>query len=613
VTSRHFRFFPQTGFCLLAVFGVPSSAQVISEEVYLSLMNASLDSIVARTAAGRQYPVQFSGNLFFAHEVAIAATPLSVLRNYVDGLREAGVHRIDINPGIWPWRAPASDAAAADAIAKYDAIIGYIRQSNLRIVLNPQYSTPYFQFQTFDAWIAAAEPVYVELARRYQPDIFVVAHEPSTMAARLGVAVSVEQWRSAAQRLASRVKAVAPRTRIGAGGLFNETAYYNAFLTVPEIDTMTIDIYGVGPGENYLDVYTDMIRRAHNAGRAVYIEETWRPTYYVPGPGQTLESTISAGVGDAKFQSLDQKWLTAMTQFASTLGVEAVTPFWTQPYFLYVQDGSSNALEAGYNARAGAAMVAGQRTNTQRTAQTLSGKFGIRHLTVNSANFEDGAVAPDSVATIYPYPGTIFTNTSGVGGLPLPTRLAGVAVTIRDQAGVERDASLISVVPGQISVVVPAGTALGPATVTVNGTSGASTGAVVIASVSPGIFTANQNGSGIVAAYITRNRGGVQTQELTFAQDQSGSRVAVPIDLGPSSDEVVLSLYGTGLRRGADQVAVTIGGLNAAVQFAGSQQQFPGLDQVNVPIPRSLTGRGEVPVTVLAGGKFANLVTITIR
>jgi hypothetical protein len=31
------------------------------------------------------------------------------------------------------------------------------------------------------------------------------------------------------------------------------------------------------------------------------------------------------------------------------------------------------------------------------------------------------------------------------------------------------------------------------------------------------------------------------------------------------------------------------------------------------PLPRSLAGRGEVPITITVDGKQANLVTVTIR
>jgi uncharacterized protein (TIGR03437 family) len=41
--------------------------------------------------------------------------------------------------------------------------------------------------------------------------------------------------------------------------------------------------------------------------------------------------------------------------------------------------------------------------------------------------------------------------------------------------------------------------------------------------------------------------------------------------------------------------------------------QFDGLDQVNVYVPRSLAGAGEVPVILTVDGITANVVTINIK
>jgi uncharacterized protein (TIGR03437 family) len=49
------------------------------------------------------------------------------------------------------------------------------------------------------------------------------------------------------------------------------------------------------------------------------------------------------------------------------------------------------------------------------------------------------------------------------------------------------------------------------------------------------------------------------------------------------------------------------------VLFADPAPGFIGLDQVNLPIPRSLAGRGEVDVVVTVEGKVANTVKINIK
>jgi uncharacterized protein (TIGR03437 family) len=87
-----------------------------------------------------------------------------------------------------------------------------------------------------------------------------------------------------------------------------------------------------------------------------------------------------------------------------------------------------------------------------------------------------------------------------------------------------------------------------------------------------------------------------------------------PIILG-SGDEAVLELYGTGIRGLGSSKAVTctIGGIAAGVLYAGAQGQFPGLDQVNVSLPLTLAGAGEVAINLSVEGQAANTVTVVVR
>jgi hypothetical protein len=73
-------------------------------------------------------------------------------------------------------------------------------------------------------------------------------------------------------------------------------------------------------------------------------------------------------------------------------------------------------------------------------------------------------------------------------------------------------------------------------------------------------------------------------------------------------------LYGTGIRLnpGLSSVEVLVGGTNCTVSYAGPQNQYPGLDQLNVILPNSLIGAGTVTVAVTVEGRTANPVTIQI-
>ncbi|MGH8245895.1 MAG: hypothetical protein ACREUU_05630 [Gammaproteobacteria bacterium] len=57
----------------------------------------------------------------------------------------------------------------------------------------------------------------------------------------------------------------------------------------------------------------------------------------------------------------------------------------------------------------------------------------------------------------------------------------------------------------------------------------------------------------------------------------------------------------------------TAGGQDAPVLAAEPQSQFAALDQVNVRLPRTLAGRGEVDLVLTVDGKAANTAKVSIR
>ena len=168
--------------------------------------------------------------------------------------------------------------------------------------------------------------------------------------------------------------------------------------------------------------------------------------------------------------------------------------------------------------------------------------------------------------------------------------------------------------PGQVNFLVPAATANGKAQITVTSASGAvATGSVDVNTVSPSIFALA--GGNVAAAVAVRvNAVGTQTPVAVFQCAGSGC-TATPIDIGGAGDQVFLTLFGTGLRKnsGLANVRATIGGADAPVAFAGAQGEFAGLDQINLQIPTSLRGRGDVAVILTVDGLTSNTVSINIR
>jgi uncharacterized protein (TIGR03437 family) len=74
-----------------------------------------------------------------------------------------------------------------------------------------------------------------------------------------------------------------------------------------------------------------------------------------------------------------------------------------------------------------------------------------------------------------------------------------------------------------------------------------------------------------------------------------------------------LTLYVTGIRGApSGSVAVLIDGNSVPVLYAGAQPQWDGLDQINIELPLTLGGAGEVDVVIAAAGVLSNTARIRI-
>ena len=235
---------------------------------------------------------------------------------------------------------------------------------------------------------------------------------------------------------------------------------------------------------------------------------------------------------------------------------------------------------------------------------------------VSAASYGGAELASESIVAAFG--AGLATVTQVATTVPLPTELAGTSVKVRDSAGTERLASLFFVSSGQINYLVPPNTTLGTATVSVTSNGNVvATGAVKIAAVAPGLFAANANGQGVAAALALRVKtDGTQSYEPIARFDTATGRVvSTPIDLGPAGEQVFLILFGTGLRGRSSLTATTLlmGGVDAQVLYAGAQGDLVGLDQVNVAVPRSLIGRGEIDIVLTMDGKAANTVRVNFK
>ena len=276
---------------------------------------------------------------------------------------------------------------------------------------------------------------------------------------------------------------------------------------------------------------------------------------------------------------------------------------WLEPAFY-----DSPSVPAKIYAQFAAVVNSATFVDTSRACRAV----GPALRTVSGASYQ-ARVSPQSFVSLFG--SGLSTETASAPSPFLPTDLAGTRVTITDVAGTAHTAQLSYVSPSQVNLVVPAGVAVGNARIVLTRTDTVtSSGTALISDVAPALFSANANGAGVAAALAVRvSATGAQTSVPVFSCPASSTCAPVPIDLGTSSDQIYLSLYGTGIRRRPADVRVTIGGAVAQVTYAGAQATYPGLDQVNVIVPATLRGRGVVQVVLEQSGVRANIVDIAVQ
>jgi uncharacterized protein (TIGR03437 family) len=226
-------------------------------------------------------------------------------------------------------------------------------------------------------------------------------------------------------------------------------------------------------------------------------------------------------------------------------------------------------------------------------------------------------VSADSLAAAL---GKDLASQTMPGTAPYPTNLGGVTLQVVDSAGAVRVAPLLYVSPEQINFLIPAGSAAGAATVNImNGNANPLTGTIQIQPVAPALFTANENGQGVVSATAYRT-----VIPTTLASpvavyqclDAPGSCQSVPISLGVDTP-IFVTVNATGLRgRSSDSaVQLTIGGQAVTIQAINALDDSgasAGIDQLFFPLSLSLRGSGEVPMVITVDGTTSNTATINI-
>jgi len=231
--------------------------------------------------------------------------------------------------------------------------------------------------------------------------------------------------------------------------------------------------------------------------------------------------------------------------------------------------------------------------------------FGGSSLGISNAASAQPLVASNSIATAYGQ--NLGFATRAPSSEVLPTSLAGVSAVVTDAAGVAWTAPLFYVSPSQVNLLIPTGVALGTAQIAI----GRVNGRVQVAPTAPGLFAIGT--TNIAAATAARYpTGGGPPSSVSVFDCGTGTCVATPIQIDNQST-VFLSLYGTGFDVAPlSTVECMVNGTAVPVEYIGPQNQFTGLDQINVALPAGLRGLGAVNIVLTIAGRSSNAVQIIL-
>ncbi|MFL6112714.1 MAG: Ig-like domain repeat protein, partial [Catenulispora sp.] len=212
--------------------------------------------------------------------------------------------------------------------------------------------------------------------------------------------------------------------------------------------------------------------------------------------------------------------------------------------------------------------------------------------------------AGDSIVSIFG--ADLADATVSAPSLPLPSSLGGVQVKIVDPAGVSRNASIYFVSAGQINIVMPGDVPTGPARLVVTNARGSYGVSILVSKAGPSLASGDGSGSGPAAAHLLR-------VHADGSQDPLIGFTGAVVPFGELTDSLYAILYGTGFRNGQTSTVCSLDGQRVTALYAGSHATYPGLDQVNIPIPGSWRGAGRFAVSCSVGGQTSNAVTFNLQ
>ena len=623
---------------------VPSAYQ----DLYSSLQTqlSSFDSQTKAGWNGTVTPVLFAGGLITANGNAgaslLAANKIKGVEAELSRLAGLGTKAVTVSIGFPLFYQPFFDFNGTsnqygEFVTFYQSVVAAAHKHGLLVIVESGtlfpgfYSTgsgfnlsAYYATLSSSAYAAGRAAAAANIAATLHPDFLSVGSEPDNEAALTGQ-TSVGTPSGYASMVAQIVRAVRSAGSLvpvgaGVGTWLSSGSSFVSALATTGINYVDLHVYPISA--DFLPNLVAWSDQAKSLGLPVATTEAWmlkeRDSEFSQFETGT-DPTIFSRDAFSFWSPEDQLFLQTMANYANWKGSLFISPFWSKYFWAYLDYSQvanltpAQIVDASNQASA-TAIVSGAITDTG----TAYGKMiaapqaDAIAIALSSASFVSTALSPGAISSVF---AINIAGGAASSPLPLQTSLNGVSVTVTDHTGTQATALLYSVGASQVNLVIPDNLATGWAKLTVHtAAAGIEEANILLNNTAPAVFTASQSGSGPAAAiFIVAHADGTSTSTLVANCPAGATCSAVPLSLGSSSDQAFLALYCSGIRAHHSGVSVIVGGTTIPAIFAGPQSQYPGMDQVNIPLPKSLAGAGLVNVQMLVDGAYSNTVQIQIQ
>lgn len=252
---------------------------------------------------------------------------------------------------------------------------------------------------------------------------------------------------------------------------------------------------------------------------------------------------------------------------------------------------TGGTITASYGGDTASSSGTASVTLTVCSTPAISSIPAINGLT-NGASFKS-TFAPGMIMSLF---GSLLApSTLEASSTPLPVSMAGVGATVNGVA-----APFYYVSPTQINLQIPYEVATGTATLNINNNGQVTSQSFTVTDTAPGIFI---NESSQPVPSTTATRGQIVTLYITGAGRVSP---AVATGAAPAAGTATADLP-----QPTHSVSMTVGGVEATIEFIGIPSAIVGAVQINYLVPSGIA-TGAQPVIVTANGVASSPAYLSI-